>query len=147
MPTRFPIRLVIRDPHVSLNELLQWSRPAYRSKYTHYAAWKKKHQELIRIQLESQLRGRWTFTEEIQLLFVFHTTRRLDIDNLAAGNIKVILDALKNTHVLPDDSPRYIKRIASVSMKTDSDEDWTELYIMLSTSDIRNIAKEIKTNA
>lgn len=142
MASRFPIRLVIRDPHVSLNELLQWSRPNYRSKTTRYSAWKKKHQELIRIQLEEQLRGKWSFSEEIQLLFVFHTTRRLDIDNLAAGNIKVILDALKKTHVLPDDSPRYIKRITSVSIKTDNPTDWTELYVLL-RSDKTDYAMEI----
>lgn len=129
--TRFPIRLVIRDPHVSLNELLQWSRPNYRSKVTRYSAWKKKHQEIIRLQLEDQLKNRWSFTEEIQLLFVFHTTRRLDIDNLAAGNIKIILDALKNTHVLPDDSPKFIKKIVSVSTHTDNPTDWTELIILL----------------
>lgn len=139
--TRFPIRLVIRDPHVSLNELLQWSRPNRYNKSTHYSSWKKKHQELIRIQLETQLRNRWVFNEEIQLLFVFHTTRRLDIDNLASGTIKVILDGLKKTHVLPDDSPKYIKKITSVCVKTDDPYDWTELYILLRSDNTNKITE------
>lgn len=146
MANRFPIKLEIHDPHVSLNELLQWSRPSYRNpKYTRYSSWKNKHEGLIHSQMETQLRNKWTIKEHVQLYIVFHTTRRLDIDNLSAGTNKVIIDALKNTHILPDDSPKYLNKLTVATEKTNLDHDWTTLYIV-PRSDIHNYIKEMMEN-
>lgn len=95
--------------------------------------------------METQLRSKWTIDQEIQVYIVFHTTRRLDVDNLSAGTNKVLLDALKNTHILPDDSPKYLRKITVASEKSLLDHDWTTIYIV-KRSDKRDYIPEMLMN-
>jgi Holliday junction resolvase RusA-like endonuclease len=128
MATRFPITIKVDDPHVSLNELLQWNR-ANRRGGSRYSHWKRKHGAIIQNQIEGQIKGRHRINLPVRLHVIFHTTRRLDLDNITAGTMKVILDGLKATHILPDDSPRWIRRMTVASEKSVTGSDWTELII------------------
>jgi Holliday junction resolvase RusA-like endonuclease len=44
----------------------------------------------------------------------FERDKRRDVDNIAAGGNKVLMDAMKNHGLITDDSPKYIEQVISI---------------------------------
>ena len=63
---------------------------------------------------------------EASILFREKTLKR-DVDNIASFATKVILDALVDTGILPDDGRKYIKRLRYDFEKSTCDEIVVEL--------------------
>lgn len=60
--------------------------------------------------------------------------RRTDLDNMAAGGTKVILDGLVVAKILPQDTQRYVRRLDQLLMNPDPENprvvvSWCEVFI------------------
>jgi len=83
-----------------------------RANHNRYAGAALKKTELRRVTMWIMAGNVPTFTTPVEISFRWiEKDNRRDIDNIAAGGTKVILDALVELHRLPNDGRKWVKRI------------------------------------
>ena len=110
----------------SLNEIIK----AARTHWTAAARQKKNTESYIRgcIQ-EAQNKGHLTAVAVPVIVCVtfYERTKRRDCDNVQAG-VKFILDAMKDSGIIQDDSRKYVVQVLSLVRNADADGARVEIY-------------------
>lgn len=110
----------------SLNEIIEVSRA---NKYM-AAQFKRDVQELIGFEIRQALaKGTLKPVDqpcEIHIDF-YERTKRRDVDNIASGGSKVILDALVKNHIIRNDSRKWVRQVHCLVY--DGEEDYSVVRI------------------
>lgn len=87
-----------------------------------------------RVAAWARVQGARPITRSVCFTFAWYPKdRRADLDNLAAGGAKVVLDGLVQARVLPDDGQRYVRRLDHLLMNPDPENprvevSWCEVH-------------------
>lgn len=117
-------RLTIKGRLPSLNEVIATARG---NKFA-AARQKKDLTRLVAMNAQVQRMPRCTWPVEITMTWIEKDARR-DLDNIASG-AKFILDGLVQAGVLPDDSRKYVRKLAHLFPPPDKANPRIEIYMV-----------------